>query len=508
VLANDTRDVDNQTFELDSVGVPSAGGSVRISDDGTQFLYAPAPDFNGTEQVTYTIRDSGGGIAVGTVTFTVTADNDAPPAIDLTSNVGRDTTQQQIFGLSDLPANVDSGETLTVTAPQNSTQGGTITIDSGTQSIFYTPPSDSFIGTDTVTYTVADGSGETSTATITIVVSDYTERSITLTFDQSLSMPRIDGIMLRGTSIIGDTVEVPLTYTEDSAAFMSLLPGSYVIEIPANPFLQNAEVPRQIAVESLADAGDSTVDAEIGRLKAQFLSIRDWLGSAPARSVFAAVSPGETSSFAVPSADANLAAPVVELDSDGMNLSVRGQLITSDSGSTTVRDVEASLATVDDARVETRAVIDGVRLIKINVDESEVTFNDVSSAEGEFVAGEGEGEQVETLSQLTVGDVQAEGESVVTAAVTQADVFVPASDEVSTRTDAAVLATEQGDVWVGESLTQDEQNNVSNGSEPVDDAMQNVAEELTIVQSAGDDVAESREALDENAIDAVLGGNL
>ncbi|MGI9470361.1 MAG: Ig-like domain-containing protein, partial [Rubripirellula sp.] len=100
VLANDTRDVDNQTFELDSVGVPSAGGSVRISDDGTQFLYAPAPDFNGTEQVTYTIRDSGGGIAVGTVTFTVTADNDAPPAIDLTSNVGRDTTQQQIFGLS------------------------------------------------------------------------------------------------------------------------------------------------------------------------------------------------------------------------------------------------------------------------------------------------------------------------------------------------------------------------------------------------------------------------
>ena len=41
-------------------------------------LYAPAANFNGTEEVTYTIADTGGGVSVGTVTFTVAAINDPP----------------------------------------------------------------------------------------------------------------------------------------------------------------------------------------------------------------------------------------------------------------------------------------------------------------------------------------------------------------------------------------------------------------------------------------------
>lgn len=496
VLGNDTRDGDNQQFVLDAVGVPSVGGSARISNDGTQFFYTPAADFNGTETVTYTIRDTGGGVAVGTVTFTVTAENDAPPVDDLTANISRASGENQVFELSDLPDNVDFGESLTISAPQTSGQGGTVAVDPNTQAILYTAPSSDFVGTDTITYTVADGTDETSTGTITVIVNDYTRRSVLLAFDGSSQMPMLDGIMLKGTNLLGDTVEVPIEYNGERASFDDLFPGSYVIEIPANPFLQNAEVARQIPVESTADAGDMTVESGLGRLRAKFVSIRDWLGSAPAESIFAAVAPGSQSAFAVASQASTLTAPVIELDSDGTNLSVRGRQVGSDGSES---NVEATLPAVNDSRVETRAEIDGVRLLKINVDEDDVNFSPVPAAEGE---------QVPASSQLTVGDFQAEGESIAAGGVTQADLFVPVTDDGSTRSDATVLATEEADLWVGENLVGQVSSDGVGGSNSVDDAMQNVAEELTIVESAGDEIAETSQGMDENAVDAVLGGNL
>ncbi len=47
ILANDTRDVDNQPFVIDSLGTPSAGGAVRFSSDGLLFFYEPAENFSG-----------------------------------------------------------------------------------------------------------------------------------------------------------------------------------------------------------------------------------------------------------------------------------------------------------------------------------------------------------------------------------------------------------------------------------------------------------------------------
>ena len=129
VLSNDVRDVDNQEFVLDSVGVPDQGGQAAISIDGTQLTYTPALNFNGVEHVPYTIRDTGGGISVGTVIFTVTPENDVPPIVDTDVNLNRASAESTVFELTDLPANVDSGETLTVTVVSATAQGGTATVD-------------------------------------------------------------------------------------------------------------------------------------------------------------------------------------------------------------------------------------------------------------------------------------------------------------------------------------------------------------------------------------------
>ena len=185
VQSNDTSDGDGQAFVLNSVGTPSAGGSARVSSDGSQFFYQPAANFNGTETVSYTIRDTGGGLAIGTATFTVNAVNDPPPILDTTVSVNRDSGESEVFDLSDLGENPDSGETLVISETGTTSQGGTVRLDQANGKIFYTPPA-AFSGTDSFTYTIEEQvngtAGLTATGTITVEVLDFTERDILLSF--------------------------------------------------------------------------------------------------------------------------------------------------------------------------------------------------------------------------------------------------------------------------------------------------------------------------------------
>jgi hypothetical protein len=112
---------------------------------------------------------------------------------------------------------------------------------------------------------------------------------------------------------------------------------------------------------------------------------------------------------------------------------------------------------------------------------------------------------------LTLGDVQAEGESIAAAATTQGDIFVPVTDDGSSRTDATVLALQDGDLWLGQSLQADSDPPGIVDSLLVDSAMQSVTTELTIISPVGDEIAENSAvsaSLDQSAIDAVLSSDL
>jgi cyclophilin family peptidyl-prolyl cis-trans isomerase len=523
VLANDTRDVDNQEFSISAVGAPSQGGLASVSSDGTQLLYAPAANFNGTETVTYTIRDSGGGLSVGTVTFTVSAENDAPPVANPTVQLNRSSGEKLALGLDGLPVNVDAGETLTFANLGTPTAGGSVRIDSATGSIFYTPPSNDFTGTDTFTYDVEDGSGLTSTGTITVDVSDFTERDIFINFPSGVDR-RFSGITLSGTDALGGSVSRTLLYqSTDSAVFDNVLPGQYTVEIPAIPFLQGAETPQQIAVTSNADDGDMTVEADLGRLRPEFISIHDWLGSAPVKSILVVVKPGEAAIFASPSSSVDtINDPQVDLDSTGSTLTIRG---TRQDAVGTVVDVEATLPASGDARVQTRGEALGLKLFRISVEDGDVNFAAPvasSAAEGESLRAEGESiaaasqspaqplaaDVAEATQQSTMVGRQAEGEAATIESTTVADVFVPAAQQVDTRTDATVISLESGDLWVGQSLVDEDSDRPVDASAMVDAAMTDVADELTLVPTGQASNPADSANLDESAIDAVLQSNL
>ncbi|MFK8115508.1 MAG: tandem-95 repeat protein [Rubripirellula sp.] len=522
VVANDTQDADGQSFVISSVGTPTQGGSARVSADGTQFFYAPAADFAGSEQVTYTIRDTGGGLAVATVTFTVTAVNDAPPDASPTVNFNRGAAESVALSLTDLPDNVDANETLVLSVTSAATTaGGSVRVDN--DSILYTPPSATFTGTDSFSYTVGDGSGLTSNGTVSVNVNDFTSRDIFLTVPSQSSGGQVNGIMLKGTNLLGETVEVPLTYGTDNAVFDDVLPGDYVIEIPAVPFLQNASAIREIPVTSAADDGDAVVESGIGRLRPEFLSIRDWLGSSSSKTLLVAVAPGESSTATqqTPSTD-TIENPVVELDATGSNVVIRGTAqrvpAGSDGNATAVTtNVEATLAT-NDSRVQLRGEQDGMRLFRIDV-EREDTFveSTTSAASGEQVVVEGSTAAVTApaavqvaSNTLTLGDIQAEGESIAAAATTLADLFVPVTDNGDSRTDVAVLATEEGEVWAAQSLASSVQEKLVAAAESVDSAMQSVTSDLSLHSLAGDEIAanSSDNRIDELAVDAALESEL
>ncbi len=167
ILANDQNwDGDSITIELVS-GV--SHGDLTLNANGS-FTYTPDAEFVGTDSFTYRLHDSVS--ASGVVTVTVNVQNAVPvgpPRLFVTpagTGLNIPSASGLLIGVTDADA-----DSLTAALAVNASHGTAVVNADG--SFTYTPNA-GFVGTDSFTYTVDDGTGQGVPIPVTVTVWNQT----------------------------------------------------------------------------------------------------------------------------------------------------------------------------------------------------------------------------------------------------------------------------------------------------------------------------------------------
>ncbi|EJU8978842.1 tandem-95 repeat protein, partial [Vibrio parahaemolyticus] len=163
VLPNDT-DVDGDKLSIESASVPKEQGTVEVVDG--KLVFTPAENFNGDAEITYTVTD-GALTDQATVNVTVNAVNDTPVVESSIADqtLAEDFTPYTInlnTAFSDVD-NVDGELSFSVSGNSNIQ----VSIVNGIAT--FTPTAD-WNGSETLTFTATDPSGESVSQTVNFTV--------------------------------------------------------------------------------------------------------------------------------------------------------------------------------------------------------------------------------------------------------------------------------------------------------------------------------------------------
>ena len=163
LLKNDS-DPDGDALDIVSVGDPDHG-TAELNADGT-VSYTPDQDFSGRDSFSYTIRDANGGTDTASVFIDVATVNDPPQAVDDSFKAASGSAIQINVLANDRDPD---GEALAIDSFTQPDKGTLTYLGSGQFS--YQAPA-GLVGEVSFSYTLVDGAGETSTATVDIDVVD------------------------------------------------------------------------------------------------------------------------------------------------------------------------------------------------------------------------------------------------------------------------------------------------------------------------------------------------
>jgi RNase H-fold protein (predicted Holliday junction resolvase) len=229
---NNDYDVDGDPLTITAAS--ATNGTVSILG-GTNLVFTPATNFNGTASIRYTISDGLGGTASADVTVTVTPVNDAPIANNQSVATPRNTARNIVLTGSD----VDSTN-LTYAILNGPTNGAISGLDTNSGALIYTPAT-AYLGLDDFTFTVFDGSlYATGNVSITVTLSNrppvaindaaYTHKNTAVTLYPLVNDSDPDSDSLTITS---------LSPTNGTA---SIIGGTNVIFLPKTNFFGNAKI--------------------------------------------------------------------------------------------------------------------------------------------------------------------------------------------------------------------------------------------------------------------------
>ena len=161
-LPNDT-DPDGDPIHITSVGNPTHGSTTHTSNSIT---YTPVQGYFGSDSFTYTIQDNHGKSDTATVTVTVIRANRPPVAHNWSGIMMQATSITIDPTANDTDIDNDTLTIISITQPSHGSAS-----HSG-NNVTYTPDT-AYAGTDSLTYTISDGHGHTSTATINYTINSH-----------------------------------------------------------------------------------------------------------------------------------------------------------------------------------------------------------------------------------------------------------------------------------------------------------------------------------------------
>jgi VCBS repeat-containing protein len=197
VLTNDT-DIDSNTLTAVLVSDVS-NGTLTLNTNGS-FSYVHDGSETTSDNFTYKANDSTVDSNTVTVSITVTNVNDAPVALGQSVTTLEETAKT--ITLSGTDADSDTLSFNSVSTPSNGTLSGTA------PNLTYTPAAN-FTGSDSFTFKVNDGTVDSTTATITINVTNVNDAPVAN--DQLVTTP--EDIAVQFMLVGSDADEQTLTYT-------------------------------------------------------------------------------------------------------------------------------------------------------------------------------------------------------------------------------------------------------------------------------------------------------
>ena len=198
-LGNDS-DPDGDPLVIQSVSQPEHGS---VTGDGTELSYTPDPDFNGIDTFNYTISDGNGRTATAIVTVAVDDVNDPPVAQDDSAATAEETPVAIAVLQNDTDPDGDTLAVQSLTQPAN----GEAAL-SGSELVY--SPGEGFSGIDTFTYTIEDGQGGTSSATVSVAVAAVNDAPIAVDDEETTDedTPVLVDVRVNDSDPDGDTLSI------------------------------------------------------------------------------------------------------------------------------------------------------------------------------------------------------------------------------------------------------------------------------------------------------------
>jgi len=167
-----------------------------LSGTAPNLTYTPDENYNGSDSFTFTVNDGTVDSTAATVSITITPVNDRPVATPQSVTTDEDTAKAITLAGTD----VDDGDTLTYTVATQPTHGD---LTGDAPDLTYTPD-ENYHGPDSFTFTVNDGTVDSTAATVSITVTSVNDPPVasngTLTVNEdstdnpgTLSATDVDG---------------------------------------------------------------------------------------------------------------------------------------------------------------------------------------------------------------------------------------------------------------------------------------------------------------------------